>query len=276
MPSFGTIKRDLAALMGQIVREGVIDSAAAGTFVDAALTEPDDFYNDLNVYVYSGTGIGQERRITDWVQSTNTATITGNWTANPVAGDKYFIFRREWNNLALEGALFQSLRILRRNLLLPKEDTSVTFGNPELAASYTRTMPTGFVSISNILREGDTADIYDLELPGPRSSNPWWYLSRSGTTFNIIFDKPAHDSFGYMVQNRKLKIIGQQYQAEPTSDASSIDVNPGPIVSLAAVLARLSTTTNPELVAVLARSFQGVARNLQGGIWANAVVVEES
>ncbi|HLE80857.1 MAG TPA: hypothetical protein VJA25_06165 [Dehalococcoidia bacterium] len=277
MPAFGTLKRDLAALMGQILREGTIDSAAAGTFVDAALTEPDDHYNDLVVYVYTGTGIGQERRIYDWVQSTSTASITGNWTTNPVAGDKYYIARREWSNAAYEGALLQAIRWLRRDLLLPIEDVSKTMGDPGVAAGYTVAVPTGMITISEILREGELATTYDLVLPGPnRSDSPWWYLSRSGTTYNIILDKRIHDSNGFIINGRKLKIIGQQYQAEPTSDSSTISVNPAPIVSLAAALLRLSTQVNPDLVLQAINGFRGATRRLGGGVWADAIPIEES
>jgi hypothetical protein len=49
----------------------------------------DDELNQMTVTITSGTGSGQSRTITDYVRSTNTATVSSNWTTNPANDSTY-------------------------------------------------------------------------------------------------------------------------------------------------------------------------------------------
>jgi hypothetical protein len=64
-----------------------VASATASTVVfdDAALIGTDDYYNGMIVQVYSGTGAGQSRLITDYVGGTKTAHVFPDWGTNPDA-----------------------------------------------------------------------------------------------------------------------------------------------------------------------------------------------
>ncbi len=276
MPQFGYVKLDILALLGTLVRDGTADSGGAATLVDSALTDPDDHFNDLLIYIYDKTGEGQERRISDFVQSSGTVTVSANWGTNPDATSLYYITRPRYGNASVESAFKQALRWLRRDLLLGKEDVTKAMGNPGVAAGYEVAVPTGFVTVSEIWRESDVSDIYDAIIPGPKDTGaPWWFPSRDGTTLKIRFDRDIHLGNGFIVENRKLKIVGQQYQAEPTSDSSTIDVNPGPLVSLAAALLRIGQSDEANLQFALDR-FRGATRRLGSGLWRHAVVLEQS
>lgn len=60
----------------------------------AATSKDDDFFNDYYVRIMSGTGAGQQRLITDYVSSTDTATVDSAWTVNPNSSSVYEI--TEW------------------------------------------------------------------------------------------------------------------------------------------------------------------------------------
>lgn len=51
----------------------------------------DDTYNTQTIYIYSGTGAGQARTISDYVGATKVATISAAWATNPDATSKYRI-----------------------------------------------------------------------------------------------------------------------------------------------------------------------------------------
>ena len=64
-----------------------VGTAAAGTAntitLDSGASAVDDYYNNLSVFITSGTGSGQLRTISDYVGSTKVATVSVNWTTNP-------------------------------------------------------------------------------------------------------------------------------------------------------------------------------------------------
>ena len=82
----GAIDRaTLAADTGlQSIRSSTAQAGAAGTItLDASASAVDDFYNDTLIVLTGGTGVGQVRRIRDYVGATRVATIIPVWTTNP-------------------------------------------------------------------------------------------------------------------------------------------------------------------------------------------------
>lgn len=66
-----------------LITAGLAQSATSTTIVLASATNiTDDFLNGATVVIVSGTGAGQSRIITDWVSSTDTATVD-TWVTNP-------------------------------------------------------------------------------------------------------------------------------------------------------------------------------------------------
>jgi hypothetical protein len=65
------------------IRSSTAQAGAATTItLDASADPRDDYYVGAKIFIYSGTGIGQIRTITDYVGSTKVATV-GTWTVNP-------------------------------------------------------------------------------------------------------------------------------------------------------------------------------------------------
>lgn len=65
--------------------------AAASITFDTEAVPVDDFYNDANVRLVSGTGAGQARKVSDYVGSTRIATVGLVWLVPPVSGTGYQI-----------------------------------------------------------------------------------------------------------------------------------------------------------------------------------------
>lgn len=71
---------------------GTAQAGAAGTITLAAgASATDDFHNGSWVFISSGTGSGQGRKISDYVGSTKVATIIPNWATNPDNTSVYVI-----------------------------------------------------------------------------------------------------------------------------------------------------------------------------------------
>ena len=69
-----------------VVRSGTCQTGAGGSgFVklDSGASSVDDFYNGCVVYIYSGTGAGQARLMTDYTGSTKTGTLNRAWGTQP-------------------------------------------------------------------------------------------------------------------------------------------------------------------------------------------------
>lgn len=77
------------------VETGTAQAGAAGTITLAAgESAVDDFFNGAVIFLTGGTGIGQYRKISDYVGSTKVATIDTNWVTNPDATTTYLITGR--------------------------------------------------------------------------------------------------------------------------------------------------------------------------------------
>ncbi len=54
-----------------------------------------DTYNNMGIYIVSGTGAGQSRHITDYVGSTRIASITPDWTITPTNSSIFLIYSKD-------------------------------------------------------------------------------------------------------------------------------------------------------------------------------------
>jgi hypothetical protein len=73
--------------------KGTVDSATNTTLVSSELedidNQPDDFWNYGSVKITDGTGVGQIREISDFVNSTGTVTVDVAWSTNPDTTSTY-------------------------------------------------------------------------------------------------------------------------------------------------------------------------------------------
>ena len=131
------------------------DCTSAGTttsFISTDLTEADDYWNGAWARFYAGNNIGYHRRITDWVQSTFTATIgpalgAATTTTGKVQLHKLF----QW--LQYQDAVNRAILMGCDEYLLDKSETSIT---TMLADTYMYQIPEGIRYITRVAVE-DTA-----------------------------------------------------------------------------------------------------------------------
>lgn len=65
-------------------RRATAQAGAASTItLDASANATNDYYNELDIYIESGTGAGQRRIITDYDGPSKVATVTPAWTTQP-------------------------------------------------------------------------------------------------------------------------------------------------------------------------------------------------
>ena len=62
---------------------GKATSATSTTLVDSLRTEADGAFSGYTVVITSGTGSGQQRRVSDYAASTHTLTVGTAWTTTP-------------------------------------------------------------------------------------------------------------------------------------------------------------------------------------------------
>jgi len=76
---------------GYIDDDGVVAGAGNDTVtLSAAASAVNGTYDNMSVYITSGTGAGQIRTISTYVGGTKIATLTATWTTNPIAADSVY------------------------------------------------------------------------------------------------------------------------------------------------------------------------------------------
>lgn len=79
----------------QVGTTGVAQAGAASSITLASgESAVDDFFNDMAVAITGGTGVGQVRKITDYVGSTKVATVGTAWETNPDSTSVYMVLGR--------------------------------------------------------------------------------------------------------------------------------------------------------------------------------------
>ncbi len=77
-----------------LIEEGTATAGAAGTLTDTNnRKEADDFWTGGSVEIIAGTGDGQIRDITDFVQATSVISVSPNWATNPSTDSVYKVVR---------------------------------------------------------------------------------------------------------------------------------------------------------------------------------------
>jgi hypothetical protein len=71
--------------------KGTATAGASSTLTDTLRREEDNYWKGGTIEIVTGTGIGQKRDITTFVQSTGVITVTPAWTTNPDTTSKYVL-----------------------------------------------------------------------------------------------------------------------------------------------------------------------------------------
>jgi hypothetical protein len=228
--TFAQAIKELAELCGAVAAQGTATGGSATTLLDpvglgaAAVGDQLDV-TGLRLYIWAGTGTGQERPLTG-IADPGAAQWTFAGTA-PDSTSKWILLQGGWSVAQLKAAWVNAIRAERRHFLVPKVDESITLSMSP-TATYEYTVPAGFVAIQDILRE---ESVGSGNFVRPLLPEVWWVNKAAG---KIVFDKAVNDRFGFLVHGAKLRILGQAYETEPTSDSSVLQIPTGNLVWLAA------------------------------------------
>ena len=100
----GSAGRRLRALSGQILEDGIAQSATANTIVlESGDVTTDNEFVRSKVIIVGGTGTGQEAIITESVASTDTLTVTPAWLVTPDATSEYEILPAQVHSTVRNG-----------------------------------------------------------------------------------------------------------------------------------------------------------------------------
>jgi len=114
-PSATDGRVDLTASVA-VFHEGRDGTAQAGTSttitLDSGASATNDIFNGSSVIIQSGTGIGQERIISDYVGSTKVATVSVAWTVNPDATSVFTVTSQVGQRIFDNGSGIGEARIL--------------------------------------------------------------------------------------------------------------------------------------------------------------------
>lgn len=144
---------------GSSLGSGTAQGGTASTIqLAAAETAADDVYNQQIVMITGGTGAGQSRLITDYVSSTDTATVSPNWAVNPASDSEYVIQPGSVNVVQVEA--FDATEVLSGSVTA----AIATYDPPtlaELEATIEKITGVGVDDIIVIKHDGDNKTSFE-------------------------------------------------------------------------------------------------------------------
>lgn len=227
----------IARLLEDIFIEGTATSVSTTSLTDTneLVNWDDDRLIDAFVYVYSAdTNSGQERRITDNVQSTGVITVP-TWS-QPTGTTKYEIHKqlrvKDINDVI-------DLSVMNRTgsagALIPRvADTSESIVNDGTSSSYYYDVPTGFRWIESIYYESEVDGVFDFPVPRGAWAHPDNIEKKTAATSSADSEVQLRIDRRYWAMpetGRKLRIIGGGWQPVLTSDTSLLAIGLVPYVT---------------------------------------------
>jgi len=124
------IRIDVARLCQILVMVGKATAGGGSTLADTnhLLFTNDDEINGMWVYIFRGTGIGQERQIKDYTASSNQLTVGLAWGTTPDTTSEYIVTRR-FGAHSIDQAIDAQLSRYAETIKLPFEDHSLGVNN---------------------------------------------------------------------------------------------------------------------------------------------------
>lgn len=208
----------------------LVDTAELVNYAGTAAGMGDALFGSY-VYIWGGTGAGQERRISSNTQSSGTITVP-TWT-QPSTDSTYEI-HSQWRVADYNAAINMAINDCIGDggaLVTQVADVSITMTDDNTSASYYLTLPVALRTIKYVIPEGPISGIYD-ELPLTFGVD--YYLEKktaaTSSSASIPYLVLTRDSSIVPISGKKLRIVGAGYQAEVTTDTATIAENLVPFI----------------------------------------------
>jgi len=262
------LRHKLSQRMNNDAILGVVASPGSGSFVCATThwEKADDYFNEwVEVYCYSGTGVGTSAKPTDWDNATH--TLTSLPAATLTDGDLVEI-HQTYTVEELNSAINEAIDRVALAALQDRVDESLTM----TAGTYLYALPTHLVSVIDLYMSDTNGAWLDEDPIDPRYYR--WVKRTSGIMIEFIGDLYAP------VTGTTLRIVGQASPSKLDTDTEETPIDPEYIIQRAKSILHQSRVrgnneeskwhANQEGIA--AAKARALALNLDTGIKGRAVV----
>ncbi len=218
------IRQYLSSAVGDLILSTATTPLSTQHYTDSMLTKADDYYNEnfYKAYCYSGTAIGQEREVYDWVYDNRNLLFNPAFNPTIADGDLFELHHifdekeyRRAINLAIE-------ELAGKYLVDIIDDTTITL----VADTYEYALPTSLLYLTKVTTEHEVdGDIfYDFDVIDSRDwsiikAYPPYLKLRKGR-YSITADKD-------------LRLEGQGTQPIVTGDTDVIYLPPSWLIQKA-------------------------------------------
>lgn len=196
----------------------IVEDLVLGAYGGTGVTDQTSVLRGTRCFIYAGTGIGQERRVTANTQSTGTLTVAPAWTTPPDSTSQAEV-HKSFTVSMLNAMINRAIADIRQDsgaLVAAVPNTSITLA----ADTFTYTWPNTFRWCERVLIETSESGIYDLN--NPLSGDEFLIektaqaTATSEATYQMVLDR---DRFP-LVAGRRLKIYGAGPVEPLTADTS--------------------------------------------------------
>ena len=185
-------------------------------------------YDNMNVYITSGTGLGQLRTISTYVGGTKVATLTSDWTTNPSPSDSVYSVAPKVTVSSgvngggatarvktITGGVIKKIDVVNKGTDYRIATATITGGGGSNATVIPVTSPIGGHGNNPVSELGGAYVMLDIRLIG-----------NDGTDF------PVNDDFRkvHLVVNPKVSASGNAIASENTYNASELKQDSGEII----------------------------------------------
>jgi len=222
-------------------KSGTCTGGTTSTFIDTNRGEGDDYFNSTTpvsrVRIVTTTDslapIGEERNITDWVNSTTTGTVGVNFTVAPASGDTYAILS-EFTWEEVRQAINLSIDKVAEIAMTWKVDTSsITTADD----TYEYNLPTSFMYLYRVT-QADANGAFDDQEPIP--NDQWIIVHTSTPKLRLLRLSTEGEAEGHYIgdlwadqfftASRALRLEGMATPALLTADTDLCSLSPDYIV----------------------------------------------
>lgn len=116
------IIEEAARRAGALWYWGTATAGAAGTLTDTnnLIFPNNDDLKGAEIYIHTGTGLGQSRVISASTSGSNLVTVVPNWTTTPDTTSQYFVFRTPYRYQTFVDGVDDAIRRVRHRKLFSK------------------------------------------------------------------------------------------------------------------------------------------------------------
>jgi hypothetical protein len=224
-PIYNTSLADIRHMVSRLVEgkesfyKGIANATSnATTIVDASRVEPDDHFKGMWVYLYNGTGVGQERRIVNSDSSSGSLSVLPVLNPSPDSTTRYEIhreFRVEDYNDAVKLAHMEVMKWV----LIPIKSQPIALASGQ----YEYDIPAGFSHVYEVQVEATTGK-YTKVTPA------CWGVIANDRKLTL------HSNIVDVYSGYNIRLLGLRSANIPNLDGDMIDVNPEYLVHKAAAI----------------------------------------